>query len=150
MGHTYTNLMVHGVFSTKHRQPLLSAEIMPELIKVVGGILRKRDSKLLAMNGMEDHVHLLAIFHPARSTSELFRDMKAVSSNWIHETFPDMADFAWQTGYGAFSVSKSSASQVEQYIASQREHHRQQTFEEEFVALLDRHGIEYDPRYVFD
>ncbi len=150
MGHTYTNLMVHGVFSTKRRQTLLSSKIMPELVKVVGGIIKERDGSLLAMNGTANHVHLLSIFHPKHAFSDMFRDIKAISSDWVHERFPEMRDFAWQTGYGAFSVSKSNATKVETYIARQEEHHRQQTFEEELIALLDRHGIEYDRRYVFD
>lgn len=149
MGHTYANVMVHGVFSTKHRRPFLTNEIMPELVKVIGGIIRKRDGKLLAMNGTENHVHLLGVLHPKHAISEQFRDIKAISSNWIHERFPALKDFAWQTGYAAFSVSRSNAAQVQAYIAGQAEHHRGRTFEEEFAALLQRHGIEYDQEYVF-
>ncbi len=150
MGHTYANLMVHGIFSTKNRRGLLTPNVIPELVKVVGGIIRERDGKLLAMNGTADHVHLLSIFPPKRAFSEMFRDIKAISSDWIHDKFPELRDFVWQTGYGAFSVSKSSASRVENYIARQVEHHKRQTFEEELIALLDKHGIEYDRRYVFD
>ena len=150
MGHTYANLMVHGVFSTKNRRGLLTPNVMGELVKVVGGIVRERDGKLLAMNGTADHIHLLGIFPPKRAFSDMFRDIKAISSDWIHDRFHELRDFAWQTGYGAFSVSKSAAARVENYIARQAEHHRRQTFEEELIALLDKHGIEYDRRYVFD
>jgi REP element-mobilizing transposase RayT len=150
MGHTYTTLMYHGVFSTKERREILRPDILPQLIKVVGGIIRGRDGKLLAMNGTRNHVHLLTIFHPKHAISDMFRDFKAASSDWVHDTFPELRDFAWQSGYSAFSVSRSVAPKVEAYIAGQEEHHRKQTFEEELVALLKRHGIEYDPRYVFD
>jgi len=150
MSHTYASVMIHGVFSTKRRQPLLRSEIIPELSRVVGGILRDRDGKLLGFNGTGDHVHLLAILHPRYAVSDQFRDVKAISSRWIHERFPDLSGFAWQSGYGAFSVSKSAAGEVSAYIARQEEHHRTHTFEEEFTALLERHGIAYDPGYVFD
>jgi REP element-mobilizing transposase RayT len=142
--------MCHGVFSTKNRRPILRTEIIPELTRVVGGILRKRDGKLLALNGTADHVHLLAIFHPKHALADLFRDIKCVSSDWIHDTIRGMGEFAWQSGYSVFSVSKSKASEVEGYIARQRTHHQRRTFEDELIALLERHGIEYDPRYVFD
>ena len=87
------------------------------------------------------YTNLMAISRPARSTSDLFRDIQAVSSNWIHGHFSDLAEFAWQTGCGAFSVSKSNAAPVERYIATQHEHHEQLSFEEEFIKLLERHGI---------
>ncbi len=150
MAHTYSNLMYHGVFSTKHRVKLISPEIMPELVRVVGGIIRDREGKLLAMNGPADHVHLLAIFRPKLAVADMFRDIKAVSSDWVHERFAEMGEFAWQTGYSCFSVSRSNAERVERYIAGQETHHRRQTFEEELIALLDRHGVEYDRRYIFD
>jgi len=150
MGHTYANVMIHGVFSTRGRRPMLNAPAMPELAKVIGGILRKRQGKLLALNGPDNHVHLLGIFHPKHALSDQFRDIKAISSRWVRERPGGPASFAWQTGYAAFSVSRSNAAQVESYIAGQAEHHRRQTFEEELVALLKRHGIDYDPRYTFD
>jgi REP element-mobilizing transposase RayT len=142
--------MVHGIFSTKNRRNLITPNLMPELVKVVGGIIRQRDGKLLAMNGTENHVHLLSIFHPKHAFSDMFRDIKAISSDWVHEKFPEMQDFAWQTGYGVFSVSKSNATKVEDYITRQVEHHKRQTFEEELIALLERHEIGYDRKYVFD
>lgn len=150
MGHTYVELLYHTVFSTKHRRALLGVEMMPELARIIGGIIRKRDGKLLAMNGTDNHVHMLSFFHPKRAVSDLVRDVKAISSNWIHERFADRRDFAWQSGFAAFTVSKSNANVVQVYVENQAEHHRAQTFEEELIALLERHGIEYDKRYVFD
>ena len=149
MAHTYTNLMFHVVFSTKERRNLLAAERMPELVKVMGGIIRDRDGKLLAMNGTPNHVHLLTIFHPKHALSDLLRDIKAISSDWMHERF-GARDFAWQSGYSAFSVSRSQAALVEAYIARQPAHHRRKTFEEELISLLKRHGVQYDERFVFD
>ena len=150
MGHTYTILLYHGVFSTKERRELLRPDLMPELVKVVGGIIRDRDGALLAMNGMRDHVHLLARFHPKYALSDMFRDIKAISCDWVHDRFVHLRDFAWQEGYSAFTVSKSNQARVEAYIAGQAEHHRRRTFEEELKMLLERHGIEYDPRYMLD
>jgi len=150
MGHTYTNIMEHGVFSTKRRENSLVPEIWPDLPRVVGGIVREQKGKLLALNGTENHVHLLMIIHPTIATADLFEKLKAQSSKWIHQAFPRLPFTGWQSGYGAFSVSKSVAESVETYIARQREHHHTQTFEEELVGLLEKHGIEYDRKYVFD
>jgi len=150
MGHTYSNVMCHVVFSTKNRKPMLDSAAMPELARVVGGILRRRGGKLLAMNGTENHVHLLAVFPPKLSISDHVRDIKAVSSGWMHEKFLRADGFAWQIGYSVFSVSKSNASAVERYIAGQAEHHRRRSFEQELIALLKKHGLEYDTKYVFD
>ncbi len=150
MAQTFSNLVYHGVFSTKNRRPLLVDEVWPELVKVVGGIIRDRNGKLLAMNGPADHVHFMASFHQARPVSDMFRDIKAISSDWIHGKFPTMRSFAWQSGYGVFSISKSMAPKVTQYIDNQREHHRTVTFQDELVALLQRHGIDYDARYILD
>ncbi|HOF17634.1 MAG TPA: transposase [Phycisphaerae bacterium] len=105
---------------------------------------------MLAMNGPADHVHFLGILHPKHAFSDLFRDVKAITSNWIHESFPAMQNFAWQAGYSAFSVSQSQLGAVKSYIARQEEHHRKRSFEEELVALLEKHGLEYDRKYVFD
>ena len=150
MAHTYCHLMYHTVFSTKCRKPLIQPEMMPELVKVVGGIIRDRDGRLLAMNGTSNHVHLLNLFQAKHSVSEMLRDIKAVSSDWVHERFSDSRAFAWQAGYGCFSVSKSNCGEVEKYIDNQEPHHRRQSFEEELIALLERHGVEFDRRYVFD
>ena len=102
------------------------------------------------MNGPEDHVHLLGIFSPKAAVSEQIRDIKALSSGWVHDTFATLKSFAWQEGYSAFSVSKSAAPTVVRYIEDQREHHKKLTFKEELIALLEKHGIKYDRKYVFD
>ncbi|MCE5325741.1 MAG: IS200/IS605 family transposase [Planctomycetaceae bacterium] len=150
MGHTYSNLTCHIVFSTKHRRADLTLDILPRLIEYAGGIIRNRDGKLLAINGASDHMHILVILAPKHAISDQVRDIKAGMSKWIHDNIASLRTFAWQEGYAIFSVSKSVMQTVIDYISSQTEHHHKMTFEEELVALLQKHGIDYDPRYVFD
>ena len=150
MPSSYTCLRYHLIWSTKHRQPLISEDIRDRLFQYIGGIIRDDGGKLLAAGGMPDHVHLLADIGKQQSVVDAVRDIKANSSGWIHKTFPQYQSFAWQTGYGAFTVSYSSVEAVKNYIANQAEHHRQRTFQEEFVEFLQRHGIEYDERYLWE
>ena len=150
MGHTYTNLNYHGVFSTKQRRPWLDVEIMGRLREVVGGIIRRCDGKLLAMNGPDDHVHLLAMLSTKRPLSDQIRDIKAGSSKWIHRNFPSLGEFAWQEGYSAFSVSKSIVPRLVSYINDQCQHHKKASFSHELKMLSEKHEIEYDPNYAFD
>jgi REP element-mobilizing transposase RayT len=150
MPSSYTCLRYHLIWSTKHREPLISDDVRAPLFQYMGGILRGHGGKLLAAGGMPDHVHLLADISKQQTLADALRDLKANSSGWIHETFPNLSGFAWQTGYGAFTVSYSNADGVKQYIANQAEHHRVRTFQEEFVEFLKRHGIEYDERYLWD
>jgi REP element-mobilizing transposase RayT len=116
----------------------------------MGGILRDEGCALVAAGGMPDHVHLPASLDKQKSVSDTLRTVKASSSRWVHETFPALAGFAWQAGYGAFAVSFSHLDRVQAYLSRQTEHHRQTTFQEEFLAFLQRHGIEYDERYLWD
>ena len=120
-----------------------------DLHAYMGGIVRELGGKAILINGMPDHVHLLIYLPPTVALAEAVRVLKANSSRWVHEKWPGNSKFAWQRGYGAFSVSRTIVSDVERYIATQEEHHRKITFEEEFVAFLKRHGIEYDPRYLW-
>ena len=150
MGHTYTNLMYHCIFSTKRRRSVLSCEVTERLVEYVGGVVRNRGGKLLAMDGPGDHVHLLASFAASGCVSDHLRDIKAGSSGWIHKTFPQIAGFGWQEGYAAFSVSKSQAPRIVNCIERQRQHHQELSFHEELIAILDRHGIDYDPKYIFE
>jgi len=150
MGHTYANLIYHLVFSTKERRALLSQEVLERLIPFVGGVVRHRKGKLLAMNGTENHVHLLASIGPAAALSDQVRDIKALSSGWVRDVWPALRLFGWQSGYAAFTVSVQTLGSVIGYIEKQRAHHRRRTFEEELIAMLERAGVEYDPEYVFD
>jgi putative transposase len=122
----------------------------PRLYEYIGGTVRAKGSVLLAAGGMPDHVHLVVSQDKRTPISEMVRDIKANSSRWIHETFDRLRGFAWQTGYGAFSVSQSNLDEVRQYIGNQSEHHRVRTFQEEFLLFLKRHAIPYDARQVWD
>lgn len=140
----------HLIFSTKDRAPLITAEIQPRLFDYIGGILRSEGCALIAAGGMPDHALLLVSLDRRISISDTMRLVKANSSRWIHDTFPAMSGFAWQVGYGAFSVSASHLDRVEAYLSRQAEHHRTVTFQEEFVAFLKRYGVAYDERYLWD
>ena len=144
MPHTYTNVLVHIIFSTKDRQPLINAESRDRLFAYMGGVLRDIGATPLIINGMDDHPHHLVGVPATRSVSEVVRLVKANSSKWVHEEFPDQPAFAWQSGYGAFSVSQSNVDSVRQYIARQEEHHKTMSFQEEYLAFLQRHGIVYE------
>jgi len=150
MPQSFASLHCHLVFSTKHRAPSITAALQPRLFAYCGGILRDAGTVLVAAGGMPDHVHLLVSLGRDASVAEVMRLVKANSSKWVHETFPELAGFAWQTGYGAFAVSYSLIDRVRAYIDHQAEHHRKMTFQEELVAFLNRHGITYDERYVWD
>ena len=149
MGGTFTNLNYHIVFSTHSRVPMIAEEMRPRLYEYVGGIVRSEGGVLAAMGGTADHVHLLVRWRPDRTISDLMRVVKSRSSGWIHETFPASAAFAWQEGYGAFTVSESQCDAVRRYIRGQEEHHRKANFQEEFLAFLHKHGITYDERYIW-
>ncbi len=151
MPQSFASLHHHLIFSTRNRLPIISAEVQPRLFAYIGGILRSEGCALEAAGGVADHVHLLVSISRQRSISEALRIIKASSSRWVHDTFPDtLADFAWQTGYAAFTVSHSHREKVRDYLSRQAEHHRTQTFQEEFLAFLRRHEIEYDERYLWD
>jgi len=143
-------LLTHVIFSTKERRPLLDADLKPRLFPYLGGIIHAHDGKALIINGPADHVHILAPLAAKHSLSDLMRELKADSTGWVHKNFPDKKSFAWQTGYGAFSVSHSNQVEVEKYIASQEEHHRRVSFQEEFVAFLRKHEIQYDERFLWE
>jgi putative transposase len=150
MAHTFTHLLTHIVFSTKDRRPLLDAELKARLFPYLGGIIRGHDGKALIINGPADHVHILASLTAKHSLSDLMRELKADSSGWIHKNFSNLKLFAWQIGYGAFSVSHSNLAEVEKYIANQEEHHRNISFQEELVAFLKKHQIEYNERFLWE
>ena len=149
MPNTYTNLLYHIVFSTKERAPLITDDLKDELYKYIGGIIREEGGVLLEIGGIEDHVHILAKLKPAQAVSEILRLIKANSSKWVNEN-KSQSRFAWQEGYSAFSVSESQVVTVRRYIRNQVQHHRGQTYQDELVALLERHGVEYDSRFLWD
>ncbi|MEP7273156.1 MAG: IS200/IS605 family transposase [Acidobacteriota bacterium] len=149
MGQTLTDLVTHAVFSTKDRRPLIDAEMRPRLFDYIGAIVRELNGYPIAINGTSDHVHLLLRLPPAVSLSYALRTIKTNSSRWIHETWSDKDGFSWQSGYGAFSVSKSVVSQVAAYIAAQEVHHQKQRFQDELLTFFKRHDLQYDERYIW-
>ena len=150
MSRTFSQLFTHIVFSTKDRTPLIVPDLKPELHAYLGGLTRELKGKALTINGMEEHVHLLVSLPPAISISHALRFIKTNACKWVHEKWPPRSAFAWQLGYGAFSVSKSNVPEVMDYIRTQEEHHQKFNYQEEFLGLLRKHGIEYDERYVWD
>ena len=149
MANTYTSLHYHVIFSTKNREPWLRSDSEQRVWSYLGGIARENDLKALMIGGIENHVHLLLGLPPSLAVSKALQLIKGGSSGWLKESFPRLAGFGWQDGYGAFSVSKSQIPEVEAYIRNQREHHRIKTFEEEYRAFLVRHEIDYNEEYLF-
>jgi len=145
MPHTYSQDYQHIVFSTKEREKLISKAMQPKLWSYMAGIGRNHGFLVLANGGMEDHIHLLVQVPAAVSAATVVSLVKTNSSRWMSE---HGMRFAWQEGYGAFSVSKSNVGAVTRYINNQERHHRKMTFEEEFIGFLKKLGIEYDPKYV--
>jgi REP element-mobilizing transposase RayT len=146
MPHSFVQNYVHVVFSTKEREKLLRKSMQPKLWSYMAGVARNHDFLVLANGGMEDHVHLLLQLPPTLALAKAIALIKANSSRWIGE---HGTRFAWQEGYGAFSVSASNRRVVEKYIGDQEKHHRRMTFEREFLGLLKKHEIPFDPKYVF-
>ncbi len=150
MANTYSNLFYHIVFSTKGRVDFIDQQIENRVWAYIGGIARKHDMTALHVGGIETHIHALIMAKPSIAPSQIAQWLKGESSKWIHEEFPELSKFGWQDGYGIFSVSKSQAPDVIEYIRNQREHHQKQNFQDEYISLLKLHGIDYDERYVFD
>ncbi len=142
MPHTFASLLVHVVFSTKDRAPDIHPALAARLFPYMGGIVKESKAAPIIINGPADHVHALLSITPATSLADLLRVLKTNSSRWVHEQFPERTRFAWQSGYGAFTVSNSRAEEVRAYIASQGEHHKRVSFREEFLSLLKKHGLE--------
>ena len=150
MPHTYANLLTHVIFSTKARYPFLDSELKPRVLPHLGGIAEELKVRPLAINGPADHAHLLLAVPASLAVADLMRILKTNSSRWVHEQWASRSTFAWQEGHGAFSVSESMKEDVRAYIAGQEEHHCKISFQDEFIAFLKRHGIEYDERYIWD
>lgn len=151
MPQSLSAVYLHCVFSTKDRQPFLSdADLRAEMHAYLGGISKQLDCAPLIIGGVADHVHILARQSRSIALAEWVKELKRVSSLWIKERAPSFREFAWQGGYGVFSVSTSGLESVEHYIATQEEHHQKQSFQDEFRAMLTKHRIEWDERYVWD
>jgi putative transposase len=150
MVNTFTSLHCHIIFSTKHREPWIRQEIEERVWAYLAGIAKKNGMHPIQIGGIEDHVHCLLSAPPTLAPAKIAQLIKGGSSAWIQETFPQLRGFGWQDGYAGFTVSKSNVPDVGEYIRCQREHHRTKSYQEEYIAFLQRHGIEYDERYVWD
>jgi len=150
MGQSLAKLVVHLIFSTKDRLPVLTPAIREELNAYMVGVLRELDSPALLVNSVADHVHILVMLSKNVALAKAVEEVKKSSSKWVKTQGAGFGDFHWQNGYGGFSVGQSSIDAVKQYIANQEDHHRRRTFQEEFLAFLQRHRVEYDERYVWD
>ena len=148
MSQSYCNLIYHLVFSTKSRQAWLDDEISARVHAYLGGGIRDEGGMALIINGTADHVHVLARLRQDKAVSDVLRNIKSSSSGWIHRTFPKAVQFNWQAGYGAFTVSPSQIEKTRRYILEQEQHHKRRSFQDEFIALLEAHGIEYDEMYI--
>ena len=163
---TYSQLLFHIVTSTKGRTPWISTAVAERLYPYIGGIVRAEKGVLYEIGGVEDHVHMYLRWRPDGRVSDLMRTLKAGSSKWMHEQFPELAAFAWprfhlapfslgpvfawQEGYSVFSVSKSQEDALKRYIKGQAEHHKTEDFKSELLRTLHAHGVEFDEKYAFD
>ncbi|HRK28430.1 MAG TPA: IS200/IS605 family transposase [Chitinophagales bacterium] len=150
MPNTYTQLYVHAVFAVKGRANLISPKWKEKLYQYITGIITNKNQKLMVINGMPDHLHLLIRLKPDCTLSDLIRDIKANSSKWINEQKFVMGKFEWQTGFGAFTIGQSQIQSVVNYILNQEEHHKKKTFREEYIEFLNAYEIDYKPEYIFE
>jgi REP element-mobilizing transposase RayT len=149
MANTYTQIHIHSVFAVQNRSCLIKNTWQDELYKYISGIVRANNHKLLIINGMPDHIHMLFGFRPAQSLSDLMQDIKGSSSTWINKNGFVAGKFNWQEGYGAFSYAKSDLPKVIKYIENQQQHHKKKNFTDEYKTLLKEFEIDYDDRYIF-
>jgi len=147
MPHSYSVGLYHCVFATKQRRPLLNEEVIAELPSLLNGIAHRFGMNLLAFGGMENHIHALLSLPATMSLARAVKLLKGSSSKWIHERFAAHQDFAWQEGYGAFSIGISQKDRTERYILNQKEIHRNRTFEQEFKIFLIRHGLKWNDEF---
>jgi putative transposase len=151
MPQSLAKILVHTVFSTKERRPFLrDKSLREELHHYIGGILNQLDCQPVIVGGVEDHVHILCALSRTCQAAEMVKEVKRGSSLWLKTKSPNLHDFAWQNGYGIFSIGFSQIETVRDYIAGQEEHHRNVSFQDELRALLKRYAIEFDERYVWD
>jgi len=150
LGHTYISNLLHCVFSTKGRERYITPPLQERLWPFMGGIARQHKMRGLGIGGVEDHVHILLSLPATMQIAEAMRLIKGGSSKWVHNEFRSHGRFEWQEGYGAFSIGIAQVDDTIAYIRNQKEHHRKRTFQEEYIAFLKAHRIEYDERYIWD
>lgn len=150
MANTYTQINIHAVFAVKGRQNLLVDKFRNDLFRYIQGILKNQEQFALAVNGYKDHVHIFFELNPKYGISDIMRDVKASSSKWINDNKFVVGKFAWQEGYGGFSYSRSQRDNVINYIVNQENHHKKNTFKDEYLELLRKFEIEFKDEYVFE
>jgi REP element-mobilizing transposase RayT len=151
MPQSLAKIILHTVFSTKDRRPFLRDKILrEELHRYLGGILTNLDCQPLIIGGVEDHVHILSTLSRTGTAAEMVKEVKRGSSLWLKTKSTELQDFAWQNGYGIFSIGYSQVEEVRKYIAGQEEHHRTISFQDEFRKFLERYAVGFDERYVWD
>jgi len=150
MSQSLAKNLIHLIYSTKNRAPCLDREVQVRLFAYQAGILNEWESPALVIGGVSDHVHALFSLSKNHALAKVIEEMKKGSSKWLKTQGGEFRDFHWQAGFGAFSVSQSNVDEVRRYIEQQEEHHRVRSFQEEFLAFLKRHGMEYDERYLWD
>ncbi len=148
MSNTYTQIHIQIIFAVQYRRAMIDSIWKDELYKYITGIIQTQKHKLLIINGVADHVHILLGYRPHQSLSDLLQDIKGSSSKWINEKKFTRSKFAWQEGYGAFSYSHSHLSKVINYIKKQEQHHKKKTFMEEYKSFLKAYEVEFDERYI--
>lgn len=149
MANTYTQIHIHFVFAVKFRDGIIQSKWKEDLYKYMSGIIQNNNHKLLAINGMPDHIHILIGLRPAQSISDLMKEVKQSSSKWINQNKLTNGHFEWQEGYGAFFYSKSQINQVVSYIQNQELHHKKKTFKEEYLDFLVKFEIDHDEKFIF-
>jgi len=150
MSQSLVKNLVHLVYSTKHREPLIPKSHQKALFAYQAGVFKEWESPALMIGGVEDHVHALFAVSKNHALKKIVEEVKKGSSKWMKTDAPRVQQFSWQAGYAAFSVSQSNVATVQRYIEKQEEHHRKMTFQDELRALFKRHGVEFDERYVWD
>jgi putative transposase len=151
MSQSLAQIYLHIVFSTKQRRPFLQNEsLRAETHRYLAGVCRNLDSPAIIIGGVEDHLHILCRLSRTHAVSKLIRELKRESSRWIKSKGTEVKEFQWQEGYGAFSVSPSHVEPLKRYIANQSKHHRRESFQEELRRILEKYGVDYDERYVWD
>ena len=150
MANTFSQIYIQTVFAVSGRLSLITQDFKEELYKYITGIVRKQDQKLISINGMADHLHILIGLRPAMALADLVRDIKSDSSEWINKRKLARGKFGWQEGYGAFSYGHSQLDTIIRYIQNQEKHHRRRSFKDEYLALLCKFEIEFKEKYVFE
>ncbi|MBV6640281.1 MAG: IS200/IS605 family transposase [Cyclobacteriaceae bacterium] len=150
MAGSFSQIYIHAVFAVKGRANLLTKTWRPEVFKYISGIIENKSQKSIIVNGVADHVHIFVGLKPSMALSDLMRDVKNNTTNFINEKKWLPGKFSWQEGYGAFSYSHSQLNNVNQYILNQEEHHKKKTFKEEYLALLNKYEIPYEEKFLFE